>query len=235
MNVSLLGCSLVFQGHLSNLEVTEDTKAPPHVHVDGLMRQDCTITPLLMLRIIILPPNEVGGRVYWIHRLSVCPSFCRWHGFQSATQVCFGISISYTCCLWLWAEACWFSTMSLSKFATCRLYWIFGVWTLTLIWLWISSSNFSGTSLACIGRSVLIFSNVTFKMATWRPYWILLASTPSLVAVAQHYAVAHRQILCLLYFEFSEFLVSCSPFLIIQFDIWRNCMYSLYWYLLYSM
>ena len=76
LNVSLLGCSFVFQGHLSNLKVTEDKKAPPHVHIDGLMRQDCTITPLLMLRIIILLPNEVGGRVYWIHlvRLSVRPS-----------------------------------------------------------------------------------------------------------------------------------------------------------------
>ena len=104
---------------------------------------------------------------------SVCPSFCRWHGFRSATQVCFGISISYTYCLWLWAEAYWFSAMSLSKFATWRLYWIFDFLTLTLVWLWISSSNFSGTSFACTGRSILIFSNVTFKMATWGPYWIL--------------------------------------------------------------
>ena len=164
-------CESVFQGHLSNSKVTEDKKAPPHVHVDGLMRQDCTIAN-------VENHYTPAQRSWWEGILdspcpSVCPSFCRWHGFRSPTQVCFGISISYTCYLWLWAEAYWFLVMSLSKFATWRLYWIFGFQTLTLVWLWISSSNFSGTSLACIGRSLLIFSNVTFKMATWRPYWIL--------------------------------------------------------------
>ena len=82
--------------------------------------------------IIIPPPNEVGGGVYWIHlvRLSVCPSVrpsvCRRHGFRSISQVCFGISISnYICML-----------------------------------------------MVAIGRSLLIFSDVTFKMAAWWPYWI---------------------------------------------------------------
>ena len=36
---------------------------------------------------------------------------------------------------------------------------------LTLLWLWISTSNFSGTILIYMGRSLLIFSNVNFKMA----------------------------------------------------------------------
>ena len=82
--------------------------------------------------IIIPPPNEVGGGVYWIHlvRLSVCPSVrpsvCRRHGFRSISQVCFGISIS----------------------------------------------NFICMLMVAIGRSLLIFSDVTFKMAAWRPYWI---------------------------------------------------------------
>ena len=35
-----------------------------------------------------------------------------------------------------------------------------------------SSPNFTGTSLVCMERSLLIFSNVTFKMAAWGPYWI---------------------------------------------------------------
>ena len=26
--------------------------------------------------------------------------------------------------------------------------------------------------MVAIGKSLLIFSDVTFKMATWRPYWI---------------------------------------------------------------
>ena len=195
--MSLLGCSFVFQGHLSNLKVTEDKKSTPtcacwwlnaaRLHYNSIAYVENHYTP--------------AQRSWWEGILdSPCPSFCRWHGFRSATQVCFGISISYTCCLWLWAEAYWFSAMSLSKFATWRLYWIFYSRTPTLVWLWISSSNFSGTSLACIGRSwlpfrggqcqsatgsladylprqdkksILIFSNVTFKMATWRPYWIL--------------------------------------------------------------
>ena len=82
--------------------------------------------------VIIPPPNEVGGGVYWIHlvrpsvRLSVCPSVCRRHGFRSISQVCFGISIS----------------------------------------------NFICILMVAIGRSLLIFSDVTFKMAAWRPYWI---------------------------------------------------------------
>ena len=43
--------------------------------------------------LIIPPPNEVGGGVYWIHlvRPSVRPSVCRRHGFRSISQVSFGI------------------------------------------------------------------------------------------------------------------------------------------------
>ena len=44
--------------------------------------------------------------------------------------------------------------------------------TPTLFWHWIWSSNFSGTSLVCMGRNLLIFRNVTLKMATLWPYWI---------------------------------------------------------------
>ena len=101
----------------------------------------------IIWHIIIPPPNEVGGGVYWIHlvrpsvrhgswdqilrrrpfvRLSVRPSVCRRHGFRSISQVCFGISIS----------------------------------------------NFIYMLMVAIGRSLSIFSNVTFKMAAWRPYWI---------------------------------------------------------------
>ena len=82
--------------------------------------------------LIIPPPNEVGGGVYWIHlvrlsvRLSVRPSVCRRHGFRSISQVCYGISIS----------------------------------------------NFICMLMVAIGRNLLIFSDVTYKMAAWRPYWI---------------------------------------------------------------
>ena len=36
----------------------------------------------------------------------------------------------------------------------------------------ISISNFICMLMVVIGRSLLIFSDVTFKMAAWRPYWI---------------------------------------------------------------
>ena len=81
----------------------------------------------------IYTPAQWSWRgVYWIHlvcpsvSLSVHPSVCRWHGFQSISQVCFRISIS----------------------------------------------NFICMLMVAIGRSLLIFSDVTFKMAAWRPYWI---------------------------------------------------------------
>ena len=123
--------------------------------------------------------------------------------------------------------------MSLSKWPPGGHIGFFGFWTLILLWLWISTSNFSGTivmfmgrsllnnsidfqqrhfqngrlaailnfsvsglcrwqgfrdvSQVCfeisisnficmlmvvIGKSLLIFSDVTFKMAAWWPYWI---------------------------------------------------------------
>ena len=36
----------------------------------------------------------------------------------------------------------------------------------------ISISNFICMLMVAIGRSLLIFSDVTFKIAAWRPYWI---------------------------------------------------------------
>ena len=36
----------------------------------------------------------------------------------------------------------------------------------------ISISNFICMLIVAIGRSLLIFNDVTFKMAAWRPYWI---------------------------------------------------------------
>ena len=44
--------------------------------------------------------------------------------------------------------------------------------TLTLVWLWISTPNFSVTLPIHMGRGLLIFSDITFKMTSWWPYWI---------------------------------------------------------------
>ena len=62
--------------------------------------------------------------------------------------------------------------MSLSKWMPGSHIGFFGIWTLTLVWLWISSPNINSQLLVYMARSLLIFSNVTFKMATGWPYWI---------------------------------------------------------------
>ena len=126
--------------------------------------------------IFIPPPNEVDWGVYWIHlvRLSVRPSVGNMiSGALLKFALEFQFQILYAYCLWPWAEAYWFSVMSLSKWPPGGHLGFFGFRTLTLVWLWRSSLNFHGTSLVYMERNLLIFSNVTFKMATWWPYWIV--------------------------------------------------------------
>ena len=65
----------------------------------------------------------------------------------------------------------WFSARSLSKWPPGGHIGFFGFQTLTLVWLWISTTNFSGTILMYMCRSLLIFSNVNIKMAARQPYW----------------------------------------------------------------
>ena len=98
---------------------------------------------------------------------SVRPSVCRRHGFRSISQVCFGISISNFICILMVAIGRSL-LMSLSKWPPGGHIGFFGFRTLTL--LWISTSNFRGTILMYMCRSLLIFSNVIFKMAAWWPY-----------------------------------------------------------------
>ena len=62
--------------------------------------------------------------------------------------------------------------MSLSKWPPGSHIGFLGFQTLTLIWLSISTPNFSGTVPMYMGRSLLIFSGTNFKMAAWQPYWI---------------------------------------------------------------
>ena len=50
----------------------------------------------------------------------------------------------------------------------CILY----VWSVTQVCFGISIPNFICNLFVGMGRSLLIFSDVTFKMAAWRPYWI---------------------------------------------------------------
>ena len=52
------------------------------------------------------------------------------------------------------------------------VYWRHGFRSISQVSFGISISNFICMLMVAIGRSLLIFSNVTFKMAAWRPYWI---------------------------------------------------------------
>ena len=51
-----------------------------------------------------------------------------------------------------------------------------GFRSITQVCFGISISNFICMLMVAISRSLLIFSDVTFKMAAWRPYWIFLVS-----------------------------------------------------------
>ena len=62
----------------------------------------------------------------------------------------------------------------------------------SLVWLWISSLNFNHILLVCMERSLLIFSNVLFKMADWWRYWIFLFLPEALLS----YGYCHCLSLC---------------------------------------
>ena len=82
--------------------------------------------------------------------------------------------------LCIWVVSYWFSATLISKWPPGGhvIFLVSGL--LTLVWLWISTPNFSGTVIMYMGSSLLIFSNVNFKMATWQPYWIVWFSVSGL-------------------------------------------------------
>ena len=72
--------------------------------------------------------------------------------------------------IYIWVRACWFSATLFSKWPPGGHIGFFGFQTLTLVWLWISTPNLSSTILMHMCRSLLIFSNVNFKMTARQPY-----------------------------------------------------------------
>ena len=110
----------------------------------------------------------------------------RRHGFRSVTRVSIVISVSNSCAcrLWLWAEAYWLLAMSFSKWPPGGHFGFFSFGSLTLIVrLWISSPNFNITLLVYMDRRLLIFNDVTFKMATWQPYKIFCFRTITVIGL----------------------------------------------------
>ena len=90
--------------------------------------------------------------------------------FTNTRQVCFtGSEAIIALCQYQWSNLkdlvkIW----SLSKWLPGGHIGFFGFQSLTFVWLWISTPNFSGTILMYMGRSLLIFSYIIFKMAAWR-------------------------------------------------------------------
>ena len=69
-------------------------------------------------------------------------------------------NLSGTILIYIWVGAYWFSETSLSKWPPGIHIRYFGFWTLTLVWLWISTPNFNGTIFMYMGKSLLIFSDL---------------------------------------------------------------------------
>ena len=130
------------------------------------------------LAFIIPPPNEVGGGVYWIHlvrpsvRLSVCPS-----GYEElSTDTNYPIwrrqKLPYMKKTRKKKQVCGAACFMAAEIkfsedvrpSVCRRH---GFRSISQVCFGISISNFICMLIVAIGRSLLIFSDVTFKMAAW--------------------------------------------------------------------
>ena len=65
-----------------------------------------------------------------------------------------------------------FQLAAILDFSVSRLGSRHGFRSISQVCFGISVSNFMCMLMVVKGRSLLIFSDVTFKMATWQPYWI---------------------------------------------------------------
>ena len=101
--------------------------------------------PCWFLSVIIPPPNEVVVGVDWIHLVIPLPN-----------EVGVGVD--------------WIQLVRLSVCPSVRRR--HGFRSITQVCFGISISNFICILFVAMGRSLLIFSDVTVKMATWWPSWI---------------------------------------------------------------
>ena len=103
-------------------------------------------------------------------------------GFRTLTLVWLWLSTPRAQYLYIWVEAYWFSATSISKWppggildfsvtGLCKLH-VFQSVT-RIFALKFQFQILCACCLLAMGRSLLIFSNVTFKMAAWWPCWIL--------------------------------------------------------------
>ena len=72
----------------------------------------------------------------------------------------------------IWVGAYWFSATAILDFSVSGLCRWQGFRDVSEVCFGISISNFIRMLMVVIGKSLLIFSEITFKMAAWWPYWI---------------------------------------------------------------
>ena len=149
MYLNLSGAETIFWDNWANTVAT-DALVP------------CITRPLA---IFIPPPNEVGGGgILDSPCPSVRPSVCiippaqrSWRGVYWIHLVRPSVRLSV-------------------RPSVCRRH---GFRSISQVCFGISISNFICMLIVAIGRNLLIFSDVTFKMAAWRPYWIFLFPDPN--------------------------------------------------------
>ena len=100
--------------------VTSLPKWPPGGHFEYF---GFRTLPLVWLWISTPPGGHIGFLGFWTLYASWFLEFALDFQYQ----------ISCACCLWLWAEAYWFLTMSPSKWVPGSHIGFFGFWTVTLV------------------------------------------------------------------------------------------------------
>ena len=120
-------------------------------------------------------PNSISvcnclGQIWedWLHGVSVDYHMVAWLIRTFSTRPCF--IRYYTPAQRSWRGVYWIHLVRPSVCpSVCRRH---GFRSISQVCFGISISNFICMLMVAIGRSLLIFSDVTFKMAAWRPYWI---------------------------------------------------------------
>ena len=72
-----------------------------------------------------------------------------------------------------------------------------GFWSVTAVCFGISISYFICRLFVAMGRSLVIFSDVAFKMAVWQPYWIFWFPDSNFSLALNIKSKLHRHITCL--------------------------------------
>ena len=131
----------------------------------GIITKKIDIHVLLFLMSFTLPSNNESDLDCFIPPLRI---FSRVSGNCLVMNTC-RIQCCYTPAQRSWRGGILDSPCPSVRPSVCRRH---GFRSISQVCFGISISNFICMLMVAIGRSLLIFSVVTFKMAAWWPYWI---------------------------------------------------------------